>query len=324
MKKKTIYKIACCLTAGFLLCSCGKKEEALDRPYSFIERSFPVELTDSTDGYASLFASDLCVVTDESQYSPSDTTSEAAGLFDITDGQVMYSKNAFERLYPASITKVMTALIAIKYGDLTDTVTVTEDAVITEAGATLAGIHPGDQLTMEQLLYGLMLPSGNDAGAAIAVHMAGSIDAFAELMNREAQKLGATGTHFMNPHGLTNADHYTTAYDLYLIFNEALKQPEFRKVTGTTSYTADYTDGSGNPVSTTWEGGNWYMVGQRQTPDGLTVFSGKTGTTSAAGFCLIMASRDQKEKEYISVVLKAPSRPGLYDNMTNIISKIVD
>lgn len=301
-----------------------KKEEALDRPYSFTERSFPVELTDSTDGYASLFASDLCVVTDESQYSPSDTTSEAAGLFDITDGQVMYSKNAFERLYPASITKVMTALIAIKYGDLTDTVTVTEDAVITEAGATLAGIHPGDQLTMEQLLYGLMLPSGNDAGAAIAVHMAGSIDAFAELMNREAQKLGATGTHFMNPHGLTNADHYTTAYDLYLIFNEALKQPEFRKVTGTTSYTADYTDGSGNPVSTTWEGGNWYMVGQRQTPDGLTVFSGKTGTTSAAGFCLIMASRDQKEKEYISVVLKAPSRPGLYDNMTNIISKIVD
>lgn len=324
MKKKTIYKIACCLTAGFLLCSCGKKEEALDRPYSFTERSFPVELTDSTDGYASLFASDLCVVTDESQYSPSDTTSEAAGLFDITDGQVMYSKNAFERLYPASITKVMTALIAIKYGDLTDTVTVTEDAVITEAGATLAGIHPGDQLTMEQLLYGLMLPSGNDAGAAIAVHMAGSIDAFAELMNREAQKLGATGTHFMNPHGLTNADHYTTAYDLYLIFNEALKQPEFRKVTGTTSYTADYTDGSGNPVSTTWEGGNWYMVGQRQTPDGLTVFSGKTGTTSAAGFCLIMASRDQEEKEYISVVLKAPSRPGLYDNMTNIISKIVD
>lgn len=324
MKKKTIYKIACCLTAGFLLCSCGKKEEALDRPYSFTERSFPVELTDSTDGYASLFASDLCVVTDESQYSPSDTTSEAAGLFDITDGQVMYSKNAFERLYPASITKIMTALIAIKYGDLTDTVTVTEDAVITEAGATLAGIHPGDQLTMEQLLYGLMLPSGNDAGAAIAVHMAGSIDAFAELMNREAQKLGATGTHFMNPHGLTNADHYTTAYDLYLIFNEALKQPEFRKVTGTTSYTADYTDGSGSPVSTTWEGGNWYMVGQRQTPDGLTVFSGKTGTTSAAGFCLIMASRDQKEKEYISVVLKAPSRPGLYDNMTNIISKIVD
>ena len=323
MKKKTIYKIACCLTAGFLLCSCGKKEEALDRPYSFTERSFPVELTDSTDGYASLFASDLCVVTDESQYSPSDTTSEAAGLFDITDGQVMYSKNAFERLYPASITKVMTALIAIKYGDLTDTVTVTEDAVITEAGATLAGIHPGDQLTMEQLLYGLMLPSGNDAGAAIAVHMAGSIDAFAELMNREAQKLGATGTHFMNPHGLHDEDHYTTAYDLYLIFNEALKYPEFRTVTGSTAYTANYTNGAGQSVSKTWRGGNWYLTGEQETPDGLTVFSGKTGTTKAAGYCLIMAEKDDSDREFISVVLKSDSRPHLYDNMTNIISKIV-
>lgn len=323
-KNKIVYKIACCFMAGVVLCGCSGKNEELDRPYSFEERSFPIELSNSADGYADLFAKDLCVVTDESQYSASDTTSEAAGLFDISDSQVMYSKNVFERLYPASITKVMTALVAIKYGNLTDLVTVTDDAVITEAGATLAGIHPGDQLTMEQLLYGLMLPSGNDAGAAIAVHIAGSIDAFAELMNQEAQRLGATGTHFVNPHGLNQAEHYTTAYDLYLIFNEALKQPEFRTVTGTTSYTADYTDANGNPVSTTWEGGNWYMVGQRETPEGLTVFSGKTGTTSAAGFCLIMASRDQQEKEYISVVLKAPSRPGLYDNMTNIISKIVD
>ena len=323
MKKKTIYKIACCLTAGFLLCSCGKKEEALDRPYSFTERSFPVELTGSTDGYASLFASDLCVVTDESQYSPSDTTSEAAGLFDITDGQVMYSKNAFERLYPASITKVMTALIAIKYGDLTDMVTVTEDAVITEAGATLAGIHPGDQLTMEQLLYGLMLPSGNDAGAAIAIHMSGSIDAFADKMNEEAKRLGATDTHFMNPHGLHDEDHYTTAYDLYLIFNEALKYPEFRTVTGSTAYTANYTNKAGESISKTWRGGNWYLTGEHETPKGLTVFSGKTGTTKAAGYCLIMAEKDTSDREFISVVLKSDSRLHLYDNMTNIISKIV-
>ena len=122
----------------------------------------------------------------------------------------MYSKNAFERLYPASITKVMTALIAIKYGDLTDTVTVTEDAVITEAGATLAGIHPGDQLTMEQLLYGLMLPSGNDAGAAIAVHMAGSIDAFAELMNRGSPETGGDRNSFYES---TWSDQCGSLYD---------------------------------------------------------------------------------------------------------------
>ena len=322
MKKKTIYKIACCLTAGFLLCSCGKKEEALDRPYSFTERSFPVELTDSTDGYASLFASDLCVVTDESQYSPSDTTSEAAGLFDITDGQVMYSKNAFERLYPASITKVMTALIAIKYGDLTDTVTVTEDAVITEAGATLAGIHPGDQLTMEQLLYGLMLPSGNDAGAAIAVHMAGSIDAFAELMNREAQKLGATGTHFMNPHGLTNADHYTTAYDLYLIFNECIKHDDFVKIIMEKSHTAKITGNDGTVRSITWEPTNFYATGDAKKPDNVTVIGGKTGTTQLAGNCLILLTKDKNDHPYISIVMKADTKPLLYKDMTAIVEAI--
>ena len=107
-------------------------------------------------------------------------TSEAAALFDVSDRETLYSKEAFERLYPASITKVMTALVAIKNGDLNARVVVTDDAVITESGATLCGIEPGDTLTLEQLLYGLMLPSGNDAGAAIAVHIAGSIDKFAD------------------------------------------------------------------------------------------------------------------------------------------------
>ena len=217
----------------------------------------------------------------------------------------------------------MTALVAIKEGDLKSRVLVTDDAVITEPGATLCGIEPGDTLTLEQLLYGLMLPSGNDAGAAIAVHIAGSIEAFSDMMNEEAVRLGATGTHFVNPHGLNDPDHYTTAYDLYLIFNEALKYPVFRQIVGTTAYTANYHNKNSEPVSKTWKGSNWFMTGERETPDGLKVFGGKTGTTKAAGYCLIMASRDDSDKEYISVVLKADSRPHLYDNMTNIISKIV-
>ena len=167
-----------------------------------------------------------------------------------------------------------------------------------------------------------MLPSGNDAGAAIAVHMAGSIEKFADMMNEEARSLGATGTHFVNPHGLNDPEHYTTAYDLYLIFNEALKQPYFRQVIGTTAYTAQYTDADGNPVTQTWKGGNWYMTGERETPEGLTVLGGKTGTTNAAGYCLIMAVQDEAQKEYVSVVMKAGSRPDLYANMTQIIQKI--
>lgn len=299
-------------------CSAGIKE-----PYVLEERIPALDQSSLNPRYADAFASDLCVVTDEGAFDADDTTSEAAALFDISGREVLYSKEAFEKMYPASITKVMTALVAIKEGDLKSRVLVTDDAVITESGATLCGIEPGDTLTLEQLLYGLMLPSGNDAGAAIAVHIAGSVEDFADMMNEEAKSLGATGTHFVNPHGLNDPDHYTTAYDLYLIFNEALKYPVFRQIVGATAYTANYHNKNSEPVSKTWKGGNWFMTGERETPDGLKVFGGKTGTTQAAGYCLIMASRDESEKEYISVVLKADSRPHLYDNMTNIISKIV-
>ena len=227
-------------------------------------------------------------------------------------------------MYPASITKVMTALVAIKYGNLEDQVKVTDEAVITESGATLCGIKPGDTLTLEQLLYGLMLPSGNDAGAAIAVHMDGSIEAFADRMNEEAKRLGAGDSHFVNPHGLHDEDHYTTAYDLYLIFNEAFKYPQFREIIEAKAYTADYINGAGESVSRTWKCSNQFITGERDTPEGVTVLGGKTGTTKAAGYCLIIASKDDaSEGNFISVVLKSDSRAHLYDNMTNIISKIV-
>ncbi|MEG7530356.1 MAG: D-alanyl-D-alanine carboxypeptidase [Hungatella sp.] len=324
-RKATTTGVVCLLTLSLWLNGCSVlQKQDLPHPYSFDERPIAWDGADATSGYTELFAKDLCVVMDEHAFAGGEVSSEAAALFSTGDQTVMYSKNAFERLYPASITKIMTALVAIRYGNLEDKVTVTKDAVINESGATLCHIKPGDVLTLEQLLYGLMLPSGNDAGAAIAVHMAGSVEAFSDMMNQEAKRLAATGTHFMNPHGLTDEEHYTTAYDLYLIFNEALKYPKFREITSTLTYVANYTDGNGNPVSQTWDGGNWYMSGHRETPKGLTVFSGKTGTTQAAGYCLIMASKDQEEKEYISVILKAGSRPGLYDNMTNIIHKIVD
>lgn len=315
---------------ALFLGGCGRDGANLEKPYSFEERPFAFAKADGEAGEAlvvPLFASDLCVVSDESSFDEGDVDSEAGILFSLSDGNVLYSKNAFERLYPASTTKIMTALLAVKYGDLSEEVTVTEEAVITEAGATLAEVKPGDVLTMEQLLYGLMLPSGNDAGAAIAVHMAGSVQEFARLMNEEALRLGATGTHFVNPHGLHDENHYTTAYDLYLIFNEALKYPKFREVTSCVAYTANYKGADGGGVTKVWEGGNWYLTGKRDTPEGLTVFSGKTGTTQAAGCCLVMAAREggaDEGKEYVSIIMKARDRNNLYNNMTNIISKIVN
>lgn len=321
MKRIIIQSSVLLAAAALSLSACGKKG-GLEEAYSYEERSQLMSAHGGSE-LAPLFAEDLCVVTD-SQDGDTSMNAEAGALFNVTDRSVVYSKNAFERLYPASTTKVMTAIIALEEGNLSDQVTVTEDAVITEAGASLCGIKPGDVITMQDLLYGLMMPSGNDAVNAIAVHMYGSIDAFADRMNVRARELGATGTHFMNPSGLTDENHYTTAYDLYLMFNEAMKLPLFREIIAEDSYTANYQNGAGEAVSKTWTVGNWYQKGERETPAGVSVLGGKTGTTQAAGYCLIMASNDSQDKEYISVVLKSDSRPSLYDNMTNIISKIVN
>ena len=326
MESRTLKRrLFCLLTAGCiaatgLLAGCGGS--ALEAAYSFSQRES--SLMAAGPEQSPLFAEDLCVIQGAVQDDDSDMTAEAGALFSVSDASVLYSKHAMERLYPASITKVMTALIAIEEGTLSDMVTVTDAAVINEAGASLCGIKPGDQLTLEQLLYGLMMPSGNDAANAIAVHMAGSVEAFAERMTARARELGATQTSFRNPSGLSDENHYTTAYDLYLIFNEALKLPLFREIIHTQSYTAQYKDAAGADVSQTWKVGNWYQKGDIETPDGLTVIGGKTGTTSAAGYCLIMATEDTNGKEYISVVLKSDSRSALYENMTNIITKIVN
>ncbi len=316
-RKAWLLAAAFLFTAG--LSACGS--EVTDSPYRMEERDFS---SVSRTGEAELFAEALCVPDESGAYEDTAITAEAAALFSLEDGTVPYYKNIYERLYPASITKVMTALVAIRRGNPEDLVTVTEDAVITESGASLCHIQPGDQLTLEQLLYGLMLPSGNDAGAAIAVHIAGSISAFADMMNEEAMAIGATGSHFVNPHGLTDPEHYTTAYDLYLIYNEAMKEPEFRKIVGTSSYYAEYVNAAGETVSQTWKAGNQFLTGDRETPDGVTVTGGKTGTTQAAGYCLIISSEGDSGNEYISVVLKADSRPSLYDNMTNLMNKIVN
>lgn len=317
---RQIIGAAAMAAAVWFLTGCGRE---LDFLYPLeAQTAARVAQYDGECPRAGLFADGLCVVIGTEPSEDSGVIGEAAGVFSCGDQQVFFQRNVFERLYPASITKVMTALVAIRHGNLQDSVTVGEEAVITESGATLCKIKPGDTLTLEQLLYGLMLPSGNDAGAAIAVHIAGSEEAFARMMNEEALRLGATDTHFVNPHGLHSDQHYTTAYDLYLIFQEALKEPAFRQIIGSASYTAEYQDASGAPVTQTWNNSNKFISGERSMPEGLTALGGKTGTTQAAGYCLIMGSSDGESRDYISVVLKSDGRTNLYDSMTNIMKKI--
>ncbi|MCD8222576.1 MAG: serine hydrolase [Clostridiales bacterium] len=277
---------------------------------------------DLTSQRADGMAAGLCVIDGSEDTPDASVIGEAACVFADDGTAVILQKNPFEKLYPASITKIMTALTAIRYGSLSDTVTVGDETVITEAGASLCRISPGDNLTLEQLLYGLMLPSGNDAAAAIAVAISGSIESFSQLMNDEAYRIGATDTHFVNPHGLHDENHYTTAYDLYLIMHEALREPIFRQIIGTSSYTAQYTDSSGTAKTQVWESSNQYLTGDRELPEGFSVIGGKTGTTKAAGYCLILAVDNQESEEYISVILKSDSRDHLYDSMNRIICEI--
>ncbi len=306
----------------FLLVGCtGKTEKSY--PLDEKRQAFSVQIAGSSL-LAEPFGQDLCIIADEDPAPDSSVDAAAAAVFSLADRQVLLQKNAMERLYPASMTKIMTALVALRYGELNQLVTVGQEVEDLETGSSLCHIHPGDTLTLEQLLYGLMLPSGNDAGMAIAVHIGGSVENFSDMMNRTALELGATDTHFTNPHGLHDEDHYTTAYDLYLIFQEALKDPVFRSVIGTASFDARYTDAQGEICSRTWVNTNQYISGEASVPDGITVTGGKTGTTNAAGSCLIMGSMDDDQNEYVSIIMKSGSRASLYDSMTNIIQKIVN
>lgn len=309
------------LTGAFRLVSAHRFEK---ERYHAEDRAAVLASAAGISGYYPMFAENLCVPEENAPASDEGLLCEAGGLFNETGHTVLCSRNIYSRMNPASITKVMTALLALENGNMDDVVTATDAVVITEPGASLCGIAPGDQITMRELMYGLLLPSGNDAANAIAVHLDGSVEAFAEHMNRRALELGATGTHFTNPSGLTDDNHYTTAYDLYLIFREAMKQPLFREIISTASHDGVYTMAVGMPALKKWENSNWYLAGKASAPEGLTVIGGKTGTTKAAGSCLIMGEEDASGNEYISVVLKSPDRQTLYSDMTNIISKAVN
>ena len=191
-------------------------------------------VTASLDGGEgiSYFAEDLCVVDENVEAIEADTSEAlAACFFDMDSLEVLYAQNVHDRMYPASTTKIMTALVALEHGDLDAQATVSETAVtFHESGVTTAHLKTGDMLTLRQLLYALLVCSANDAANVIAEQVGGSIEGFVDMMNEEAARIGATNTHFTNPHGLHDEEHYTTAYDMYLMFQEALKKDLLAKL----------------------------------------------------------------------------------------------
>lgn len=295
---------------------------ALIRPFAKTDSVFGIQNGLQLSDTASAFAADLCVTAKDVNTDAISIGALEAALFNMEDQQVEYAKDIFTSRSPASMTKVMTALVALKYGNLDDIVTVTETALDIEYGSSVCDIQVGDQLSLRQLVYGLMIASGNDAAMMIAEHVAGSVDGFVDLMNQEAASLGATGTHFSNPHGLTAQDHYTTAYDMYLMFREAMNYDVFMDIINRQNYYAEYTRGDGSPVAVTWESTNEYFTGQANAPDHVLVYGGKTGTTEDAGACLVLLSRDLYGNPYLSVIFHSDNHETLYADMNEILSLI--
>ena len=269
------------------------------------------------------FAQNLCVVTkDVDLDSVSLDDNQSGVLLNLNDKKVLYAKGAYNKVYPASITKIMTAMLALKYGSMDDTVTISQENVTLESGSQVAGFQAGDQVTMDQLLHCLLVYSANDAASAIAEHVGGTTDKFVEMMNSFAAELGCTGTHFTNPHGLQDEKHYTTPYDIYLMLKEALNYPEFTDITQMSSYTVTYKHSDGSDASATLPATDHYLTGEATAPKDVTILGGKTGTTDKAGNCLALLSQNAYGKPFISIVMGASSKDVLYQEMTSLLQNI--
>lgn len=273
----------------------------------------------NTDIDSQFFANDLCVSdqTDVNADAINNLYVGAGGIFDLNEKEVLYGYHLFEKRYPASTTKIMTALLTIKHCDLDELVSVSENAVDMPSGAVTCGINVGDVLTVKDLLYALMLPSANDAAVALAEHIAGSVEEFSKLMNEEAKRLGATGTNFVNPNGLHSDEHYTTVYDMYLIFNEAIKYDLFCEIVNTRTYTATYQSVRGSQVQKTYSTSNSFLSGEEEYPENFTLIGGKTGTTHDAGKCLVLYVKDESGNGYILIGFGCDTREILYNYMAS-------
>ena len=232
---------------------------------------------------------------------PNSVHAQAAICMDAETGAIVYGKNINEKHYPASITKIMTALLVIENCDLDETVTFSQSAVSgLEPGAVTAFTSAGDKLTVRDCLYALLFRSANEVANALAEHVAGSVSAFADMMNARAQALGCTNTHFVNPNGLNNSEHYTTAYDMALIAQACMNNKTFLDIESVDSYQIAGTEKRPNGLKVT--------LGHKMKRSGTAfsdsrVVGGKTGYTSSAGNTLVTMAEDGGRK-LVAVVLQ--------------------
>ncbi|MDW5300560.1 MAG: D-alanyl-D-alanine carboxypeptidase family protein [Sedimentibacter sp.] len=251
--------------------------------------------------------------------------SDTAILIDAKTGTLLAEKNADQKMYPASLTKIMTAILAIEMGNLSDVLTVDEDTPYEIEGSHIA-LEPGEILTLKDLLYALMLPSANDAASAIAKHYGGSTEKFVNLMNEKAKELGAYNTHFANPHGLHDENHYTTAADLALITKYAMTNETFKKIVSTVKYEIQTTNKKSevryfttlNKLLYNTSSNQIYVNGVYISPFYEYATGAKTGYTPEAGNCLV-ATATKDGTDLIAVTMHGVSLE-MYQDAHNLFN----
>ncbi len=324
MKKFTSALLLMLLAVSCFL-GCRKAPEDLsDGMYydGYIEEAVPGEfpIGEKIPG----MAEGLCLIEDERRYDSTLFQAGFAGLFSDGDQKVLYAKSALEKMYPASMTKLMTALLVVEnVPDLTVKTTLTDPEIFNLAdGASVAYLFPNGTYTISDLLYALFIPSGNDAANALAVHTAGSIPAFVEMMNQRAQELGMVNTHYANTHGMHAADHYTTAYDMYLLCRAVAEHEELLVYSTAKAHTIVCIREDGTEYEQSYRSGNSYLLGYTVPPSGVTIIGGKTGTTKEAGNCLTLIVTGSFGTRYVAVLGKCSGYEALYTQMNALLEMI--
>lgn len=247
-------------------------------------------------------------------------------LIDETNQKVLSAKNAHQRMYPASMTKMMTAIVVadrVEAGaiSLDDLVTVTQHYDLTSQDVAPFELTVGSRIRIKDLLYGLMIESNNYYALMLAEYIGGDVSSFCELMNQKAMSIGATNTHFMNPHGLDDVNHYSTAYDMYLIIKELHNHEILRQIDDYSTYTYSYLDSYGVPVEMESTATNLFIKGEVALPATFKIESWKTGTTSGAGNCLAMyLTKDNNS--YVVIASSGDSKEVLYDSIVRLLCLI--
>lgn len=268
----------------------------------------------------------------ESSYiaAPSDTEipkgitiySKSFAVFNLTKEMTIFGHNTNEKIYPASTTKLLTALVAAKYGDFNKKYTVSHHALEINKHSSKANLKEGDKVTLNQLIAGMLIPSGNDAAVALAEAVAGNEKEFINLMNETAKEIGVKNSNFETVNGLHKDNHYTTAFDMHLITREAIENPTLLKILSKKSYTTKITDKYDRKREVTWKNTNLFESGDFKLPKNYTLIGGKTGNTDEAKRCLVLITKNKNDEIILTEVFGVKSRDNVYRLTKKLLKSI--